>query len=90
MDATADGVTLAWETVSELDTAGFNAYRGATAEGPWTLANVALIPAAAPGSSVGHSYSWVDPAALAPGQRPSTCWRAWTWAARACGMARSA
>ncbi len=53
--ATADGVMLAWETVSELDNAGFNVYRAESETGPWSKLNDALIPAAAPGSSEGHA-----------------------------------
>jgi hypothetical protein len=66
--ASADGVTLAWETVSETANAGFNVYRGAAATGPWQRLNAALIPAAAPGSSAGHAYAWTD-ASGGPGQR---------------------
>lgn len=40
--ATPNVVT--WETASEVNTAGFNVYRGPSAEGPWTRANTALIP----------------------------------------------
>ncbi len=103
-DATPDGVTLLWETVSETDNAGFNVYRadgarsetgpssgsvgptgvlredrpqqeeGARSEtgpsGEWTRLNAALIPAAAPGSSEGHAYTWTDATA-----RPNTPYR---------------
>ncbi len=65
-DASGDGVTLAWETVSELDNAGFNVYRADSDAGPWAQLNAALIPAAAPGSSEGHAYSWTD-AGVTPG-----------------------
>ena len=54
-----DGVTLAWETVSEQDSAGFNLYRAAEA-GSWAQLNAALIPSAAPGSGEGQRYEWLD------------------------------
>ncbi len=59
-ETSAAGVTLAWETVSEADNAGFNVYRAESELGPWTRVNDALIPAAAPGSSEGHAYAWTD------------------------------
>ncbi|MGQ9491100.1 MAG: hypothetical protein ACUVS6_10430 [Anaerolineae bacterium] len=65
-DATPDGVTLSWETVSEQDNAGFNIYGADSDAGPWTRLNPALIPAAAPGSGEGHSYTFTD-ATAAPG-----------------------
>jgi hypothetical protein len=61
-------VTLAWETVSEQDNAGFNVLRGETADGPWVQVNATMIPAATPGSSEGHSYTWGDPLVLTAGQ----------------------
>ena len=35
---------ITWETASEVNTAGFNVYRGPTEEGPWTQINESLIP----------------------------------------------
>jgi hypothetical protein len=57
--ASADGVTLAWETATEIDNAGFNLYRAASPDGPWTQINDALIVAQGEAVS-GASYSFVD------------------------------
>ncbi len=72
---TTDGVTLTWETLSEVNNAGFNVYRadasltaaddGSTGADPlsmteWVRLNPALIPAAAPGSPEGQAYSYTD------------------------------
>ncbi len=35
---------VTWQTASEVDTAGFNLYRGPTADGPWQKINESLIP----------------------------------------------
>ena len=61
-DAADGGVALAWETVSEVDNAGFNIYRANSAEGPWTRVNETLIATQTPGSSEGHAYAWTDTA----------------------------
>lgn len=53
-------ILVTWETVSEIDNAGFNLYRSESAEGPWTRLNPALIPSQTPGSPEGATYSWID------------------------------
>jgi len=55
----AGQVTLRWETVMELDNAGFNVLRATAPDGPWTQVNQALI--AAEGDTVsGASYRFAD------------------------------
>lgn len=61
----ADRVTLTWETVSEVDNAGFNLYRAESADGPWVQLNAALIPSPTPGGASGASYQWLDTTAAA-------------------------
>lgn len=56
--ARADGVTLAWETVSETDNAGFNIYRSDAPDGEPAL--LAFVPSQVPGSSQGAAYTWID------------------------------
>lgn len=56
----AGGVSVSWTTVSETHTRGFNLLRADSAAGPWRQLNSTLIPAAAPGSSEGHVYTWQD------------------------------
>jgi hypothetical protein len=61
----ADRVTVSWETVSELDNAGFNLYRSASAAGPQTL--LAFTPSQSPGAAQGYAYSYED-LAVQPGE----------------------
>ncbi|MEZ4767690.1 MAG: SdrD B-like domain-containing protein [Caldilineales bacterium] len=58
-DAQADAgaVRVNWETVSELNNAGFNLYRGSSTAPEILLANV---PSATPGASYGAAYEWTD------------------------------
>ena len=58
------GLTLAWATVRESDTVGFNLYRAPGPQGPFTRLNPGLIPAQAPGADSGGVYSFTDAAAL--------------------------
>ncbi len=53
-----DAVRLTWETVSEIDNAGFNLYRADDAAGPQTL--LANVPSQGPGSTQGFSYTYED------------------------------
>lgn len=62
--ATPNVVT--WDTASEVNTAGFNVYRGVSANGPWTQINETLIPPAADPVQGGH-YEFQDTGA-APGE----------------------
>jgi len=54
-----DSVTLAWETASEVDNAGFNIYRSKRTDGTYKKVNGKLIPAQG-GGSFGASYSYED------------------------------
>ena len=57
--AVADGVALVWETLAEIDNAGFNVYRATSPDGPFTRLNADMI--VAQGSPVaGARYSFTD------------------------------
>jgi hypothetical protein len=56
--AMLDHILLSWETVSEMDNAGFNLYRSASPAAPDAL--LAFVPSQAPGSTQGASYSYED------------------------------
>lgn len=49
---------ITWETVSELDNAGFNLYRSITRAGPQGL--LAALPSQAAGGSQGAHYRFAD------------------------------
>ena len=51
---------ISWQTVSEIDLAGFNVYRAQALEGPWVQLNHELIQIKAPGSPYGAGYTWED------------------------------
>mgnify|MGYP005839888629 FL=1 len=52
-------VTLVWRTESEIDTAGFNIYRGVIGSSEMSKLNVTLIPAKGSATS-GAEYTYVD------------------------------
>jgi len=55
-----NAIRLEWETATELDNLGFNLYRSESASGARMMLNNNLIPAQAPGSTVGAAYAWLD------------------------------
>ncbi len=59
-ETATDGALVAWETVSELENAGFNLYRTATPQTPTAADLLATIPSKAPGSSQGFFYTYED------------------------------
>ncbi len=63
-EAQADQVLVTWETVSELNNAGFNLYRGLAEDGS-DRSLLASVPSQAPGSTQGASYSYADSAVSA-------------------------
>ncbi len=68
-----DLVRVAWETVSELDNAGFNLYRtGSVGDRPEQGDLIAVLPSQAPGSTQGAAYSYEDLAV-----QPGETW--WYW-----------
>ncbi|MCB9103874.1 MAG: FG-GAP repeat protein [Anaerolineales bacterium] len=60
------GVTLDWETATEVNSAGFNLHRATAPAGPYTKINPALIPATGT-ATTGAIYSYLDTAATDPG-----------------------
>jgi len=59
--AQEEGILVAWETLSEMDHAGFNLLRSETAEGGYTHLNDGLIPAQG-GPTQPATYLYEDPA----------------------------
>ena len=57
-EAQAGHILVAWQTLSEVDTAGFNLYRSLSQGGERTL--LVSVPAQGPGSPAGASYSYQD------------------------------
>jgi hypothetical protein len=59
--AQSDHVRVAWETVSELNNAGFNLYRTSAADQQPAPADLlAFVPSQAPGGTAGAAYSFRD------------------------------
>lgn len=56
-----EGITLAWETASEPDIAGFNVYRATAIDGQKSKVNTEIIPSKVePGSPFGARYTYED------------------------------
>ncbi len=72
--AAADAITVTWDTVSEINNAGFNLYRATSdaglhpepGEGPGVKLNADLIPSQGSGSPEGYHYVYLDSAGLTP------------------------
>ncbi len=62
-----DAILVTWETNSELNTRGFNLWRGTSPAGPDIRLNATLIPSQSQGNPGGFSYAWEDRANLVPG-----------------------
>jgi hypothetical protein len=63
----SNGVTVTWQTGTEIDNAGFHLHRATAAAGPYTRITTALIQAKGDAVS-GASYSYLDTAASDPNQ----------------------
>lgn len=63
----ADRIVVSWETVSELQNAGFNLYRSQNSYEVGERINTELIPSQAPGSAQGAAYL-VEDLDVTPGQ----------------------
>ncbi|MBI5034135.1 MAG: hypothetical protein HZB51_26745 [Chloroflexi bacterium] len=62
----ASPIVIEWTTATEINTAGFNLYRGDSANGPFTQINSQLIPAS-PDPVAGGKYKYED-ASVAAGK----------------------
>lgn len=65
-DVNAGVVVLNWATASEMDTHGFNVYRGESKDGPYTRINSQIIPSATD-KLTGAKYTYKD-ATAQPGK----------------------
>ncbi len=63
--AQADHVLVTWQTVSELENAGFNLYRTTAANPPAAADLLVYVPSQGPGSTQGFAYSHQDYAVTA-------------------------
>ncbi|MBI5652675.1 MAG: hypothetical protein HZC40_19855 [Chloroflexi bacterium] len=57
-------IIVEWTTATEINTAGFNLYRGTRAEGPFDKVNAQLI-AASPDAITGGKYRYEDTTVIA-------------------------
>ncbi len=62
----AEAIEVTWDTVSEIDNAGFNLYRDTADAGPGVKLNAGLIPSQGSGSPEGYHYIYLDSAGLTP------------------------
>ncbi len=56
----ANGVSVTWETASEVGNVGFDVWRGNEATAPTDRLNTELIPSQSPGGGQGAAYEWLD------------------------------
>lgn len=56
--AQENGILVSWQTVSEIDTRGFNLQRSTSPDGPRDL--LVSVPALTPGGLQGGDYQWLD------------------------------
>ena len=65
--AQTNAIQVNWDTVSEINNAGFNLYRATSPDGPWIKLNSSVIPSQNPGSSEPASYQYQDAYQLTAG-----------------------